>query len=150
VGLALLACAVLSFPIYRDFLVHDYALYRYAREFRQMAHPADTTLVSYKTALGLITGNGNHCNYFIGELRRYNGDKQALLSFYDTERFAGLGSGLLFIENGAFPADAWESLPHGLDQLSAWLRPPTKATDPLYLVFTLHIDLNAGWDIRCG
>jgi hypothetical protein len=145
----LILCAAFLFPFAKDGLLHDYALYRYARAFRRLHHPANTTPISYKKYVGHITGNGNHCNYFVGELRRYTGDRQVIESFYSGQDYAGLGDGLLFIENGEFPATGRDLLPYGMDVLSSWLDSPGEPRDHLYLVYTFNLDLDPGWDIRC-
>jgi len=113
-----------------------------------VAHPGGTVRVSSHQAVGLISGNGNHCNYFVGELRRYTGDPQTIADFYAAQAVPDLG--LLFIENGEFPALGLdEVLPYRLDVLSAWLDSPAAPRDHLYLVYLLGIDLDPGWDMRC-
>ena len=146
----LILCAILLFPFARDVLLHDYALYRYSQAFRRISHPANTSPVSYKKYVGLISGNGNHCNYFLGELRRYSGDRQTISSFYAGQDYTGLGDGLMFIENGEFPAAGRNWLPPDLAVLSAWLDSPDQPRDHLYLVYTFHLDLDPGLDLRCS
>ena len=146
----LILCAILLFPFARDVLLHDYALYRYSQDFNQVRHPADTNLVSSKKYLGLISGNGNHCNYFIGELRSYTGDPAQIAAFYAGQGFTGLGNELVFMENGEFPADDLGLLPPADPVLSAWLGSTILHRDHIYLIYTFYIDLNAGLDFRCS
>jgi hypothetical protein len=146
----MLTCAVLAFPVYRDVLAHEYDLFRYSQEFRNLDHPAGTSSVAYKAFVGHITGNGNPCNYFVGNLRRYTGERQAIEAFYANQDYAGLGGGLAFIENGEFKLTDLEWLPPGLKTLSAWLDPPGDARASLYLVFSFHLDLDSGLDFRCS
>ena len=147
----LLTCGVLTFPVYKDFLLHDYTLYREVKAFRQIEHPAGTSRITFKKYLGLYLGNGNHCDYFIGELRRYTGEQQSIESFYSDKVVADLGVGVAFVENGEFPEQfrQW-NLPYRLDSLSVWLDSPTEPRDHLYLVYIFDIDLDPGWDIRCS
>ena len=146
----LILCAILLFPFARDVLLHDYALHRYSQVFQRINHPANTSPVFYKKYVGLISGNGNHCNYFVGELRRYSGDRQAISSFYAGQDYTGLGDGLMFIENGKFPAAGRNWLPPDLAVLSAWLGSPDEPRDQPYLVYTFHLDLDPVLELRCS
>jgi hypothetical protein len=147
--LILLTCGVLTFPIYKDYFLHDYTLYREVNAFRQLNHPAGTSRIAFKKFLGLYLGNGNHCDSFIGELRRYTGEQQSIETFYSGKIVADLGVGVTFVENGEFPEQfrQW-SLPYRLDSLSAWLDSPAIPHDHLYLVYISDIDLDPGWDFR--
>ncbi len=55
----------------------------------------------------------------------------------------------MFIENGEFPAAGRNWLPPDLAVLSAWLDSPDQPRDQLYLVYTFHVDLDSGLDLRC-
>jgi len=150
-ALVLLICGILPFPIYREFIFHDLTLYRQVRSFEQLQHPPGTSQVVRRTFIGLYLGNGNHCDYFVGGLRRYSGDRQVIEAFYADQLVEGSGIGIAFVENGDFPEQAqlW-SLPPGLQHLSAWLDPSTVSADHLYLIYSFDIDLDPGLDIRCS
>jgi hypothetical protein len=151
VGLILLlTCGVLPFPVYRDILQHEYTLYREAWSLNQLKHPAGTNRIAFKKHVGLYLGNGNHCDYFVGELRRYTGRQAAIESFYSDKKVDNLNVNVAFVENGDFSDQLrrW-SLPPGLNSLSYWLDPATVPLDHLYLVFIFDLDLDPGWDIRC-
>ena len=146
----MLVCAVLTFPVYRDFLRHDYMLYQAGRVLRQIKHPPGTSPVAFKKSFGVLFGNGNHCDFFIGELRRYSGGQPPIASFYSD--ITGKNVSLLFIENGEFPESHLEGfIPYSLDHLSAWLNSPDVPRDHLYLLYSSgFIDMNPGWDFRCS
>jgi len=57
---------------------------------------------------------------------------------------------LMVIENGEFPAAGRNWLPPGLTVLSAWLDSPDQPRDQLYLVYSFHLDLDPGLDLRCS
>jgi hypothetical protein len=146
----MLACAVLTFPVYRDYLLHEYQLFQESRIFRQIKHPPGSSRVAFKQHLGLFFGNGNHCDFFIGEIRRYSGDQQAIKSFYSEP--AGMDISILFIENGEFPEDfRLNYFPYTYDSLSDWLDSPNVPRDHLYLLYNSgFLDLNPGRDFRCS
>jgi len=105
--LILLAWAVLTFPVYRDYLDDNFSLYQNVKAFRQLKHPSDTSRISFKKYLGLLLGNGNHCDSFIGEPRRYGGEQQTIESYYDSTTIADdQGMGIIFIESGEFPEES--------------------------------------------
>jgi hypothetical protein len=141
---------VLTFPIYKDFLLHDYTLSREAAAFRTLKHPAGTSRISLKQYLGLYLGNGNHCDYFVGELRRYSGEPQAIRDFYSGLRVADLGVNLMFIDASGFSERQMWALPSRLDVLSQWLKFPLPEDARLYLLYIFDIDLDPGWDLRCS
>ena len=149
--IVLLTCVVLPFPIYKDTLLHDYILYRESRALNQLKHPPGTSRVAFRKYLGLYLGNGNHCDYFVGELRRYTGGQAVLESFYSGQVVDDLNVNLAFVENGDFPEQLRQwSLPFSLNSLSFWLDSSAVARDHLYLVYIFDIDLDPGWDFRCG
>jgi hypothetical protein len=47
---------------------HSLKLTRLERKYRGLQHPPSRAL-AYESDLGLLEGNGNHCDYFVGELR---------------------------------------------------------------------------------
>jgi hypothetical protein len=151
-GFLLLACAVLTFPVYRDFLEHDLSLNREIKAFRQIKHPPGSSRISSRKYLGLLTGNGNHCDFFIGELRRYSGEQKTIKSFYQSNPAAVNDDvGIIFIENGGLPAGIqfWGT-PYRLTSLSGWLDSPDEPRDHLYIISRIgFIDFDPGWDFRC-
>jgi len=147
----LILCAAFLFPFVKDSLLHDYDLYQYSQAFRRLEHPPGTSLVSSRKFLGLYLGNGNHCDYFLGELRRYSGDGQAIEAFYADRAPADLSVGVVFVVNGEFPEKTWSWMPPTLDSLSDWLDSPNEPRDHLYLIYDWGIiTLDPGWDLRCG
>ena len=51
---------------------------------------------------------------------------------------------------GEFPSAGRNWLPSDLAELSAWLASPDQPRDHLYLVYTFHLDLDPGLDLRCS
>jgi hypothetical protein len=56
---------VTVFPFARDTISHDLGLRHMAKSFSVIEHPDGSTHVETFTAVGLLAGNGNHCDYFV-------------------------------------------------------------------------------------
>ena len=147
----LLTCVVLPFPIYKDYLIHDYKLERQVWAFDQLKHPPGTRRIAFQKYLGLYLGNSNHCDYFVGELRQYNGEQQAIESFYADKVVDGLGVSVAFARHGDLLGELRQSdMPFRFDALPVWSEPSAPASDHLYLVYIFDINFDPGCDIRCS
>jgi len=144
--LCLLLCGIVFFS---SILTHNRELAQYAIDFEKIEHPANTSSVSFNRAVGLLSGNGNHCDYFVGEMRRFTGERQELVIFYADQEVAGKSVRIEFVENGEFARlDRW-SLPNGLDHPQGWLKSSTDSLNNLYVVYVLDVGYEPGFDIRC-
>ncbi|MGC4119002.1 MAG: hypothetical protein QM765_31420 [Myxococcales bacterium] len=52
-----------------DMLMNEVRLGRLERSFAALQDPAGTERIRLESRVGLLSGNGNHCDYFVGELR---------------------------------------------------------------------------------
>lgn len=148
--LCLVACVIVLAPVIGDTIAHDRKLRRYQAALRDAPHPGDTLLVSAEKRVGLFVGNGNHCDYFVGELRQYSGSRQEIEEFYAGISIEGYGPvELLFVENGQFPEPARWTLPRKLDELAEWSVSPVELQADVYLVYVLAPGFDPGYDIRC-
>lgn len=128
-GVCLLACGLVCTPIVKDVLIHDYALYQYSQTIHCLEYPENTIVLSSKKQVGLFSGSGDQCNYFVGKLRWYTGDRHAIESFYLPQQEADSRVGVLFVGNGEFPDNASWWLPRDIDSLPlGWVLPPKRAT----------------------
>ncbi len=80
VVLAIVAMMMLCFS---PCLPHDFRLRQMKRDFARLSHPAGSRVLESRSDLGLLEGNGNHCDYFVGELRVAPLSAEALQAFYD-------------------------------------------------------------------
>lgn len=149
--LTLVGCFLCTLLLFGDAVSHDLTLRAHEAEFKAMAHPPDTTLVARKSRVGLLAGNGNHCDYFVGELRTYSGPQEAISAFYDGYRPAGelAWLGIFFFEDGVLPEEAYWDLPQGLDSLSGWSRRLAHSREDYYIVCTVDVGYPPGFDLRC-
>src|SRR5262245_32786829 len=71
---------------YGGCLQHDVRLWRMRWRFTAVAHPPGSTRLDSASALGLLSGNGNHCDYFVGELRSSKLPGRTIEAFYAGQR----------------------------------------------------------------
>jgi len=148
--LCLVACVIVLAPVIGDTMAHDRKLRRYQAALNEAQHPDDTSLIRAEKRVGLYAGNGNHCDYFVGELRRYAGSRQEIEAFYAGVSIEEYGLvELLFVEDGRFPEQARQTLPPKLDELAEWSASAAELQADVYLVYVLVPGFDAGYDIRC-
>ena len=135
--------------VLRDVWAHNRRLARYVAEFEEMRHPENTSRISLHKRVGLISGNGNHCDYFVGEMRRFQGEREEIEGFYAGREVAGEPVFVAFVENGEFSElDRW-SMPGGLDDPRDWLDSLADSLEKVYVVYILDVGYEPGFDIRC-
>ena len=61
------------------------------RSFTDHAHPADSALIAPVALLGILDGNGNHCDFLVGQWRQGGPDRAATVAAY-----AGTGLDVYF------------------------------------------------------
>lgn len=120
-------------------LPHQLHLLRLEQRFDAIEHPTGSRLVARESALGLLEGNGNHCDYFVGELRLSSSSEAELKTFY--------GSNVEFEGVDRAEAPRFMDSPHDrLLQRAGRTRPA--ASELLYVVW-LFDQQPPGGDLRC-
>jgi hypothetical protein len=51
------------------YIWHNCGLSRFQGSFRAVGHPASSRLLAQFAEVGMLGGNGNHCDYLVGEVR---------------------------------------------------------------------------------
>jgi len=105
-------------------------------------HPKKSVLLSEKYALGLLSGNGNHCDFFAGQLREYDLAKSEVISHY---KALDKEISILFIDKGRIPE---ARLPDKFKDLRAWGLTKDRVNEPMYMVYRFKT-MKANKDIRC-
>jgi hypothetical protein len=118
-----------TFAIGSTYITNNLILNNYKNEFQQIIHPPGSSRVAFHSGVHGSPGNGKACFYFVGEVRRFAGEKSDIRAFYPSKLVE-----LEFLENGQFS----ESVPYGLNRLSRWYIPSTETSDRLYLVYSLN------------
>jgi hypothetical protein len=134
------------FPFVRDVMVHDQVLRNLETSLHQVKHPANTTFVRDFKSIGVLSGNGDHCDYVAGELRSYSGDEHAIKNFYTHDEIY-----IIFLENGKIPENNDSLLPsYTLKNLLYGENPPTDLQSKMYLVMLTNMFNDPGLDFRCS
>ncbi len=131
--------------------VHEWKAWNLSRALGAVRHPAGTSHVTSQRRVGLLLGNGNHCDFFAGELRKYSGTREQLQAAY-----AGMTVPSPF---GRYPEEVriafFEApearpldLPSDFDEPGEWDVPPSEAPS-LYLVYLFNGGHETGYDLRC-
>jgi hypothetical protein len=150
--LCLSICGIVTFTgigALSDFMIHNRKLDQHATSFLNVQHPPDTSFVNSNHSVGLFAGNGNHCDYFVGEMRTFDGQQQKLESFYAHQRVADRRPYIAFVGDSEFAEQSKWTIPRILRDPQNWLDSPTDLTDNLYVVHVLVVGSEAGLDMRC-
>jgi hypothetical protein len=143
-----------TYAVSRDVILHNRKLNRMFASLKLLEHPADTEHVLDRKNVGLLIGNGNHCDYFVAELRKYNGDREVVLEWYEDETITGpnrkdFDVRVLFLSEGAFVGDK-PMLPYDHDLPDDWLDEVNDPDGDYYLVYVfLGAFEEPGLDPRC-
>jgi hypothetical protein len=130
---------------------HEWRAWKLSEALATVPHPADTSLVVARRKVGLLVGNGNHCDFFAGELRSFTGTREQLQAFYTGKEVPSpLGSypeevRIAFFDSGKErPVD----LPYDFAEPEKWGAPRSQA-DQFYVVYLFNGGHDTGMDIRC-
>jgi hypothetical protein len=127
------------------------ALRRFQSQFATVSHPTNTRLITGRACVGLLVGNGNHCDFFVGELRAFSGDwdhvekgymGQAIVSPIDEKRVPVRALRV----SDAFGGQ--ERLPRDLETLEGWKADVQGDVEKLYIVYVFP-SYCAKMDPRC-
>ena len=125
------------------------ALRNLEAEFDQLRHPEGTTLVTRQTTAGLLTDTSASCDFFIGDVRSYDGVQSQIVDWYAAQTVKDEKIGLIFIENGEVPSADTAQLPLTLTSLSRWEVNPVQKDQPLYIVYLFQLGRDTETKIEC-
>ena len=152
IALALLLTVGLAdlFSGFSDTLSNNLNLWRLERSFAAIRHPPATEPIRSEGRVGLLSGNGNHCDYFVGELRAFQGAFSALSDAYSGARvFDPVAGRAMPLEVSEVNGDeiSAAAVPIDLESVSAWTwggRTPSGSR--LYLVsYFANYEANGDW-----
>ena len=149
---ALGGCAAwVLLPMWRDARSNDRHLDAIADQMIEIEHPPGTSRVRVKKKVGLLIGNGNHCDYFVGELRTFSGADDAVIAFYSGKTIHNPVGDFDQKVQVAFPEPDGrfgDWLPDCSDSLDAWGLTPDERALSLYLVYVFS-SFRPNRDMRC-
>ena len=80
---------------------HDRRLDEMKVTFEKLEHPPGSRQLAFEAQLGLLQGNGNHCDYFVGALR----------AGVPPIAYREPGVEVMVLDDGKAPPDDWFALP---------------------------------------
>ena len=148
--LALLFLGLNVIPIVVDTVSNSNNLDLFKKRIEALTHPGHTTSVTTHSRIGILIGSGNHCDYFIGHIRSFDGNKAAIQKHYSKLTFLNPVTKndedceILFFGDAKAPNSY---LPYEFESLDAW---QVKGQDltKLYVV-SIFRSYDSNWDLRC-
>lgn len=160
-SLALILIGPIGYFLWSQVFVHDWMLARFRQTFAAVRHPATTMKVRAYSDLGLLIGNGNHCDFFTGELRSYSCSRRDVLNAYAAQSFRSpfgseqLPVEVVFIENGRLRpgiivhGDTGYDGPFPLERILSKEGVILSRSNRFYIVYLFDPGYPVGFDIRC-
>ena len=147
--------AAIFWAVFGATLRHSWDLHRLNRALNVTAHPTNSRLISRGQQIGLLIGNGDHCDFFVGELRSFQGTRAGIQQFYTQAKIWNPLNNtrqpleILFLQNGKFPALKQEYLPSDFSSVAHWSKAPLNTKQNYYLLYFFDVGYDAAFDIRC-
>ncbi len=60
---------------------------RVRAEYSSVTHPSSSSALRSFSQLGIVSGNGNHCDYLVGEIRESNDSSEQITAHYSALNF---------------------------------------------------------------
>lgn len=137
-------------PFNPDRRSNDLELEAIEKVFNGLPHPPGSELMSRRSRVGLLFGNGNHCDFFIGEIRRHLGTAEQITNHYKVLSLSNPADGsplILDVQPVTENTLDWRRVPHDLLTLDDWGIVRSNLTG-LYIV-TGYAQGGAKGDWRC-
>lgn len=150
--------------------LNDVRLWQFELDFQQIAHPPDSERLATASRLGLLAGNGNHCDFYVGEMRWTRLSREDVQTHYagatipvaivgdegmPHDAGARVNLRIVFVEGeeiveGSASAGFLGLVPYSLDMVSEWgVELEDYPEGLLYIVQAFDIGYTAGLDLRC-
>jgi len=82
-----LIAIVAVLPFTRDAIANSWHRTQFESAVVNLPHPANTRPIDSQSRVGLLHGNGNHCDFFAGQLRSFEGDFEDIQAHYESVTF---------------------------------------------------------------
>jgi len=143
---------ILLGPCARDSFNNSRNLVKIQQALREIPIPSNTHRFASNSALGLLVGNGNHCDFFAGEIFRSELSPDAILQHYTNRLILNPITGdkeeidVRVITNAIQLSSLW--LPDRFTHPDAWgISTDTFSNATVYLVSVMR-SYNANHDMR--
>lgn len=151
--LGVLSILALFYFLFGDAITNDLRLSQITRQLDTLSQPPNTIYISSNAAVGLLQGNGNHCDFFAGAVYCSQSSVEAIQQHYKGRQFQNPVTGvnenweITILKNKNSFDSVW--LPYDFDHPEAWeLTPESYSTGTLFLVCAMR-SYDANGDFRC-
>lgn len=117
--------------------------------FREVQHPTGSERLSMRSEVGEFTGGEQGCDFYVGEVRRYEGSEEVVLAAYAGQSVNGNPLQVLFFEGGRIPVQMSRVLPEPLNDLAGWELGTGVGGQSLYMVYLLVVDAEGDRGYDC-
>jgi len=151
--LPLLAITLLLGPCVRDSFSNSWKLRKIQKALRDIPVPPNTQRLASNSAVGLLVGNGNHCDFFAGEMFRSKLSADTILQHYTNRLFLNPVTGykeeidVQVLSHPTHLSSLW--LPDSFTEPTDWgISTDTFSQGTIYLVKVMR-SYDANLDPRC-
>lgn len=132
-----------------DKLMGDLNLDSFEKDFQDLQHPSETEYLASRSELGDFGGSQEGCDLFLGEIRRYSGNQEGILTAYSDQDIKGFPLQVVFLAGDEFPGGMVDTLPAPLENLVGWELIPSVDQGALYLVYLVVLDDEGDLKLNC-
>ena len=147
-AMAVICCLAIAGPRIIQPAIEDWAgkmeLRSFESELRDVQHPPETEHISLRAVMGDFGGGEEGCDFALGEIRRYEGSKELILSAYMDQLVRGYPVQVVLLDDGHIPDQVGEPLPEPLNNLAGWELPSDVERQAFYLVYLVVLDYEGG------
>jgi len=106
-------------------------------------------LVSLRTVMGDFSDSEQGCDFFLGEIRHYDGSEDLILAAYTDQAVRGYPVQVIFLNDGQIPDSVSGSMPEPLNDLAGWELPPSVDQQALYMIYFVVLSYDGDIHLNC-
>lgn len=133
---------------------HNEYLHQLTEKFNRIEHLKSSQKELEFKGVGLLAGNGNHCDYLVGQIRASDVSRDEIQSFYDEMNRRNKNDKnsqinqikIIFYNDGLLVED--DAIPEVYSHLSA-IVPDYDKNLNYYIVYVFDGSYDPGYDYRC-
>ena len=144
--------------------INDDKLWKFQQNSQKIAHPSESIRLASGSDFGILAGNSNHCDFFVGEIRWTTQlSAEQIEEFYEDMFIPAVqpytlwdepGSvehiSVLIVRDGLMTEYDRFWLPYSLNTFDAWGGNTSEYQDGiLYFVYVFIVGYDPGSDVRC-
>lgn len=125
-------------------------LLEFEKDFEKIKHPQGSERISFRSNFGNFVQDPKGCDFFVGELRSYIGDADAVLTNYIGQTVDKYPPQVVLLESEQFPEEIKNVIPSPLNEMTNWNLPQTNEQQLIFLVYVLIVDYEGDLKLDCS